>query len=101
MAVKVAVSRILYVSFHCPGSCADCVVYVVCRENVLLAKAGDGFVGKLADFGMTYSDDTALEVAAAETEPAASGFAQREQVQAADDDAVAPYGTWEYMSPGD
>jgi hypothetical protein len=72
----------------------------VCRENVLLAKAGDGFVGKLADFGMTYSDDTVPEVAA-DTEPAASGSAQREQVQAVDDDAVAPYGTWAYMSPGE
>ena len=36
----------------------------MCRENVLLAKSGNGFIGKLADFGMTYSDDTALEVAA-------------------------------------
>ena len=71
----------------------------MCRENVLLATAGHGFVGKLADFGMTYSDDMALEVAA-ETEPAASSSAQREQVRAADD-AVAPYGTWEYMSPGE
>ena len=72
----------------------------MCRENVLLATAGHGFVGKLADFGMTYSDDTAPE-AAADTEPAAGGAAEREQVQTADDDAVAPYGTWEYMSPGE
>ena len=62
----------------------------MCRENVLLATAGHGFVGKLADFGMTYSDDAAPEAAA-----------EREQVQTADDDAVAPYGTWEYMSPGE
>eukprot|EP01046_Picozoa_sp_COSAG06_P019346 COSAG06_NODE_1376_length_9648_cov_67.818096_3_plen_356_part_00 len=64
----------------------------------------EGMSGKLADFGMmTYS---ASETAAAETtaDAAADNYGSANKVQpqqhpSGDDDAIAPYGTWEYMSP--
>ena len=60
------------------------------------------FTGKLADFGMTYEEPSASSEATTDADAATTGSrssANKVQIRADDDDAVVPYGTWEYISP--
>eukprot|EP01046_Picozoa_sp_COSAG06_P026184 COSAG06_NODE_2241_length_7269_cov_9.419944_2_plen_449_part_00 len=64
------------------------------------------FTGKLADFGMTYEEPSASTSTSEATTDAdaatngSHGSASKPQPRSADDDdAVVPYGTWEYISP--
>jgi serine/threonine protein kinase len=77
---------------------------------VLVAKEGERYIAKLADFGMTYSDDHKAPVVATTTttdsKPPARASAQRQREEEENDLAIVqqqervdPYGTWEYMSP--
>jgi serine/threonine protein kinase len=90
-------------------------------ENVLLTKNEEGgWVAKLADFGMAYTDDS-TDIYTAEAQQAGSSSpadgSERFSASGADDDAklkaggeangqdlraaldtVKPYGTWEYMA---
>jgi serine/threonine protein kinase len=75
-------------------------------ENVLVATEGGRYVGKLADFGMAYTDDddSAAEPVAAVSSSSGSGSATRTQEPQVPDvkaalDEIKPYGTWEYMAP--
>jgi hypothetical protein len=52
-------------------------------ENILIAHEASGYVCKLADFGMAFSEPVEEAAAAA----------------AIDEEAIVPYGTWEYLSP--
>ena len=81
-------------------------------ENVLVAKEGGRRVGKLADFGMAYTDDDDKRVSNAGAVPHEGdgsthipGSAKKIQDpqapgdKAAFEDKIVPYGTWEYMTP--
>eukprot|EP01046_Picozoa_sp_COSAG06_P012520 COSAG06_NODE_738_length_12674_cov_107.030934_3_plen_434_part_00 len=72
-----------------------------CRENVLVAIEEPHFTGKLADFGMTYEEPAASseEVVTAATNGSHGSASTVQPRSADDDDAVIPYGTWEYISP--
>ena len=79
-------------------------------ENVLLTKNDEGgWVAKLADFGMAYVEDSATVSTNTDSDagalqrtysPSMSPRMRDPAAEAAPDpDAIAPYGTWEYMPP--
>ena len=62
--------------------------------------AGGKYVAKLAYFGMTYRDDALTPAPASEQlQRTASPSASGGDAAVPDNDAIAPYGTWEYLSP--
>ena len=74
-------------------------------QNVLLKQLGDGYIAKLADFGMTYDDDDAEQAPqSSQNLPTTStdcGSANRlKEKEQSDMIKISPVGTWEYMAPG-
>eukprot|EP01046_Picozoa_sp_COSAG06_P009655 COSAG06_NODE_507_length_14929_cov_109.047067_4_plen_2293_part_00 len=81
--------------------------------NILLKKIGDGFVAKLADFGMIFNDPSAdgdIDSSSASkdqttrTPPLPEGNTDSARASAgpsslASIDKVSPIGSWEYMAP--
>ena len=76
-------------------------------DNILLARdpaAAGKYVAKLADFGMQYQDDeltakTQSSSECAQLQRTASPSASGGDAAVPDDDAIVPFGTWEYLSP--
>ena len=74
-------------------------------DNILLARAPSGqhqpnhvYIAKLADFGMTYQDDASTASASAQLQRMSSPSASAGEPPI-DEDAIVPFGTWEYLSP--
>ena len=72
-------------------------------ENVLVVTEGGRYVGKLADFGMAYTDDDEVAASAAASTGGSGSATRTQEPQAADStaalDKIVPYGTWEYLAP--